>query len=483
MKLITHTIESLGVDINSRSNIIRVLQLVLVMFFLISCDDFVDVDLPINKLTAETVFEDAGTVEVALKGIYSELRDSFLVNDLYEIIGWYTDELDPEVSIPNSPNSFYNHTLLATNSRIEGWWNNAYNLIFLANAFVDGVENSTSLTLEDKNQFTGEALFIRAYLHTLLVELFGPVPYITTTDYITNTTVSRMPVDEVYTNIIIDLTKASTLLGDDISGEGIRVYDAVVDALLARVYLYTQKWEDAEIMASKVIDRFVLEPDLNQVFLKDALGTIWQFKPEIEGKNSLEGASFIFENNPFGKPVLSTSLLNTFEFFNIFDRDLRRDKWIRTVTGTNGTWRHSYKYKEGVNPTTITNAQGEEVAASLEYSIVFRLAEQYLIRAEARVQLAKITGAQEDINFIRNRARLSNTTAATTNELLDAILHERQVELFTEGGHRWFDLKRMGKAAEVLAPIKSGWRDTDILFPIPESEILLNPNLVQNDGY
>ncbi|MDO5969574.1 RagB/SusD family nutrient uptake outer membrane protein, partial [Flavivirga aquimarina] len=123
-------------------------------------------------------------------------------------------------------------------------------------------------------------------------------------------------------------------------------------------------------------------------------------------------------------------------------------------------------------------------ANSEEYPVVFRLAEQYLIRAEARAELGKISEAQSDLNVIRNRAGLGNTTASTKEALRDAILDERQVELFTERGHRWFDLKRRGEAADVLAPLKPSWQDTDVLFPIPESELLLNPNLLpQNDGY
>jgi hypothetical protein len=107
-----------------------------------------------------------------------------------------------------------------------------------------------------------------------------------------------------------------------------------------------------------------------------------------------------------------------------------------------------------------------------------------LIRAEARTHLEDINGARQDIDIIRNRAGLGNTDAATVNGLLEAVLHERQVELFLELGHRFFDLKRMGSADAVLSPIKLGWDATDVLLPIPESEILLNPNLLpQNPGY
>jgi hypothetical protein len=115
------------------------------------------------------------------------------------------------------------------------------------------------------------------------------------------------------------------------------------------------------------------------------------------------------------------------------------------------------------------------------------LAEQFLIRAEARAkQNNKLIGsnsAESDINVIRNRAGLLNTSAATQEELLSEIERERRVELFVEWGHRWLDLKRSGRASAVLSLIKPLWDDTDVLYPIPYSERLLNPKLTQNFGY
>jgi hypothetical protein len=155
------------------------------------------------------------------------------------------------------------------------------------------------------------------------------------------------------------------------------------------------------------------------------------------------------------------------------DGDLRRTKWVGEVSDGTQTWYFPFKYKQQFNTGT-----------SLEYSKVFRLAEQYLIRAEARAMTGNISGAQQDLNSVRNRAGLESTTASTSEQLRDAIISERRFELFTEFGHRWFDLRRTGTAEVVLAPIKPGWRNTDLLLPIPESELLANPNLnPQNPGY
>ena len=119
-----------------------------------------------------------------------------------------------------------------------------------------------------------------------------------------------------------------------------------------------------------------------------------------------------------------------------------------------------------------------------EYSILLRLAEQYLIRAEARLYLGDLDGAKTDLNLIRNRAALPPITTNIEDELKLAIENERRHELFTEQGHRWFDLKRTARANEILGPIKPNWHNTDILLPIPETELNLNPNLQpQNPGY
>jgi hypothetical protein len=123
--------------------------------------------------------------------------------------------------------------------------------------------------------------------------------------------------------------------------------------------------------------------------------------------------------------------------------------------------------------------------------MVLRLGEQYLIRAEARAQQGKVTGAgsaEEDLDAIRTRAGLSPTTASTQAQMLDAILQERRVELFAEWGHRWLDLKRtntIDQVMSVVAPSKGGvWESYKALYPIPFNELLLNPKLKpQNPGY
>jgi hypothetical protein len=115
---------------------------------------------------------------------------------------------------------------------------------------------------------------------------------------------------------------------------------------------------------------------------------------------------------------------------------------------------------------------------------MLRLAEQYLIRAEARAKLGKLAEARTDVDAVRSRAGLAGLNSSLNQtQLLSAIETERLHEFFGEFGHRWLDLKRTDRATAVLSPIKSNWQATDVLYPIPQAQILINNKLTQNPGY
>lgn len=441
-----------------------------------SCEDALEVEKPVGQIPIEEVFNDEGTATAAVSTLYAKLRDqAFLTGNLSgtsHAMGLYADELD-YYDTPGFPlESVYTHQVLPSNTVISSLWNETYQIIYLSNAVLEGVSSSSELAQNFKNQLRGEALFIRALSHFYLVNLYGTIPYITTTDYVVNSEVERLPVTSVYEMLRSDLLEAKTLLGTDyISSERVRANTYVVSALLARVYLYLEQWQDAEMESSLLLDNatlFALEPKVQDEFLKESTSAIFQFKPKNEGDNTLEAAVFKFESAPPPRTALTPSLVNSMD-----ESDQRKIHWIGEVTNGTDTFYFPNKYKENTNTGT-----------SVEYSIVFRIAEQYLIRSEARLMQGNITGAKEDLNSILNRAGLEDTNAATTSGLLEAIIDERRFELFTEFGHRWFDLRRYGLANEVLVPIKPGWKPTDVLLPLPEDELLINPNLnPQNPGY
>lgn len=442
----------------------------------IACDDFVDVEVPQNQLVANTVFEESATANAVMTDIYAKMRDAGMLtgqaSGLSHLLGNYADELDFYGGAQHLTVPFYNNSLLAVNTDVKNLWNNAYKQLYSANAVIKGVSMAVNLPEAERNQLRGEALFVRAMLHFYLSQLYGNVPYVTTTDYEINSKVPRNTVAEVYTFAAEDLENAIVLLDADYKTEGrVRPNKFVAYALLARIKLYAGAWDEASNAASAVLNEtgiYTLETELDKVFLSSSSSTLWQFMPKNAGGNTAEGNTFIFNSGPPTLSALGDELLMAFEA-----GDLRKELWTRTITNANGSWTHAYKYK-----------QRSATGSSVENSIVFRLSEVYLVRAEARARAGELIGAKEDLNIIRNNAGLGDTDATTQEEIIAALLHERRVELFTEFGHRFFDLKRFGKADVVLHAVKTGWEVTDVLFPLPQVEIDLNPALLpQNSGY
>ncbi len=180
------------------------------------------------------------------------------------------------------PNLLQNLNETYTNSLSSNFplplWSNLYSCIYQANSALEGLNKSTTLSVPIKNQLIGEAIFIRAFCNFYLVNIFGDVPLITTTDYLSNQSLARTSTAEVYDHIITDLKRAKDLLTVDflapdgsLTTDRVRPNKGAASALLSRVYLYTQKWDSAEAEASELIQNsnYELLPDLNAVFLKN----------------------------------------------------------------------------------------------------------------------------------------------------------------------------------------------------------------------
>lgn len=464
----------------NKQNIIRFIGSAVIWCLLqsvfVSCDSFVDVEQPNSQLTSEAVFTDYTTATAAMKDIYAKMRDGGLLTGkplgLSHLLGLYTDELVYYQTGITTAEPFYNNGLTATNSFVQELWTSAYSQIYAANAVIKGVTHSTALSVAQQHQLIGEALFVRALLHSYLAGVYGGCPYISTVDYQQNSTVNRLSQVQVYALCIADLEAATALLPEVYVGAGrVRPNQFVAKALLSRLYLYNGQWAEASNAASAVLNEtgvYVWEANLDKVFLKGCSSTIWQFAATSATANTQEGALFVFNAGPPPTVSLSSILYQSFEV-----GDKRKSRWIRIITKGSSTWYHAYKYKQGIGAATST-----------EYSVMLRLAEQYLIRAEARAQQEDLIGAKEDLNFVRNTAGLGNTTALTSSEILEAILTERRFEFFTEIGQRFFDLQRNGKLDTSLSAVKPGWNSTDGLWPVSQSELLINPNLApQNVGY
>src|SRR5690606_31276304 len=228
----------------------------------------------------------------------------------------------------------------------------------------------------------------------------------------------------------------------------------------------------SEVISQK--NKYEILKNLDLVFLANSREAIWQLSPIGRGNIFIEtndGSNFIIHPR---FPVLSSLKLTDY-FVNSFQTwDNRLSHWINFHEGLGAYYPYKYKVRESTS-SEIT-----------EYSMVLRLAEQYLIRAEARTMQENISGAISDLDIIRNRAGLDLISITNPDikkeKLLNLIINERTKELFTEWGHRWMDLKRTGRADKVLGNENPHWHNTSLLFPIPEIERSKNSNLSQNIG-
>lgn len=459
---------------------IRITLIIVFAYCLNGCKKFVDIEPSPNLILSEKLFENETTALSAVNGVYLQMRvpSPALANGTLSIYaGLGSDELTTS-STTLEFDAFYKNSILATSTVVNTQiWSSAYKVIYRTNSIIENLAKSNALSPSTKNQLTGEMKVVRALYYFYLVNLFGEVPLITSTDYQANSVISRRPVTQVYDQVISDLKDARTLLSTTYPSSGkVRPNKWSAIALLSRVYLFRENWAEAENEASSIIssnDYSLANISATNAFAKNSTETIWELASQNESRNTVEGSQFI-PSSSSSRPTfpLSSYLLNAFE-----TGDLRK-----VTTGTNG-WLGKNTVS-GVDYYFPRKYKARTASPVSEYEIVFRLAEQYLIRAEARVQQGKVVEAIADLNVIRNRAGLLNTTATNQISVLSAIQQERRVELFAEWGNRWFDLKRYGLATTILAPLKgSNWQETDILLPIPFTEIQINTSLVQNPGY
>ena len=444
----------------------------LALLSLNSCKKLISVKPSGTQLLTSDVFTDSATVQETLAGLYVTLSNDYgaYSYSTSTIPGFTADELS---YVGNTYNQYIVNGIPITDPNVAAIWSNSYNVIYVANSIIEGVAGSSGISAAFKNQATAEAEFIRAFCYFHLVNFFGDVPLILTTNVAANSLLSRTPTAQVYSQMVSDLTFAQSNLPADYSissGTRTRANKWVATALLARVYLYTSDWVDAEAQATAVIGNtalFSLPTNLTTVFTPASTEAIWQFYNQLDGYTQY--ASTVLPNPVSQVPtyILTPELVNAFE-----PGDARQTNWTSTLVYGGTTYTYPAKYK--------SLATG----ANAEYYTILRLAEQYLIRAEARAEQNNVTGAQADISAIRNRAGLAGTTASNQTSLLAAVAQERRVELNCEWGHRWFDLKRTGTVDAVIGALKPAtWKPTAALYPIPSSELLLDANLVQNPGY
>ncbi|MDM1295811.1 RagB/SusD family nutrient uptake outer membrane protein [Sphingobacterium sp. N143] len=435
-----------------------------------SCEKFVDLGAPPTQVIAGDAFASDASANSVVRGLYNTVLSINLSGTSSFYTGIAADDLQYNATDPSLA-EFASNSILNSNGYVANFWYTSYQLIKNTNNAISGLEASGTLSPSVKAQLLGEAKFLRAYAYFYLVNLYGDVPLQLRDDLhaFEDASLPRATTPQVYSQIISDLKDAESSMAvsyDATASPRGRANKAAARALLARVYLYQQDYQQAAELATSVLesaDYGMPSPDKN--FVNSSNEVILQLGNQ--SGVTVFGSNYITAPTAIPSYTLPEAVYQSFEA----PTDLRQTNWISPKTISGKTYYAISKYK-------VASGTGNE------YHVLLRLAEQYLIRAEARAKLNDLPAARADIDAVRSRAGLPAISSSLNQaQLLQAIETERQHEFFGEYGHRWFDLKRTGRATAVLAPLKTNWQATDVLLPIPQSQLLINTQLTQNPGY
>ena len=436
------------------------------LFVTVSCD--VTNQKPGQSLPSEDVLTTEQGANAALTGAYDAYQDAITYDYRFtELAGDYADHTGSYPSWANVDQ----HNMLPPNAEARDFWINSYDLINIANnliANIPGIEQE-GFSDAEKNRIVAEAQVLRALSYHSLVRFFGGVPLITspTTTLSEEDNVAKSAVSAVYDQIIADLTSAESALGASGSANATRITGYTAKALLARVNLYAGNYSAAETYATEIINS-------GEFALGDYAGL---FGDAVGGSEAIFVLSFTTEDS------------NNLSFFARPNGAGGRYEY-----GPSGTYTAAFNAEDERVSANILNIAGNSILGKYhtiegnDDVIIVRLAEMYLIRAEARGMQDDYAGAAEDLNTIQRRAYGDDITVAQTYDyaaadvnsdetLLDAVLYQRGIELAQEG-HRWHDLNRTGRSTAVF-----GIDEEMTLWPIPQRDINSNPNLEQNPGY
>lgn len=458
-----------------------------------SCEDFLDTS-PKSFVTPEQFSNSRSWAEASLAGVYSTFHSEYYQFDMF-INGDVTS--DVAYAGGDNPANFEIDDLAVTptNGNVKRDWEYLYSAIGTANVFLDKIDSIQDANLPQvlKDQLKGEVRFIRAVHYFNLVRLWGGVPLVTKSNSAASATLPRATEAEVYNQIISDLLYATQNCRQSGVDAG-RVRKGAAFGLLAKVYASgpQKDWTKVNQYCDSVmsdgqyglLDNYEFLFDGNHENSSEALFEI-QFVANIAGRwgvqmflpPSLSGDGWKKFNTP------SKELINAYENENDNVRKSAGILW-EDVTGkySDDIWGNNMPF-----PFKAKSANGWNSGNNIIY---LRLADIILLKAEALNETGNLEGAKVELNKIRTRARLTPADPATQDDMSLAIEKERFLELALEG-HRWFDLKRTGRALEVMKAStsrKPGISYTyidanDLLWPVPQSEMDKNPNLVQNPGY
>jgi tetratricopeptide (TPR) repeat protein len=491
----------------------KYILILLVAFFiqLVGCDDLEY--FPSDQLTSETVQSSEELLENVTIGTYSRLREREycrLRHFLHELPG---DDLAWCKQSGDHICNTYGYQRIVHSSAARQIWQQAYYGIYSANKtieIIDGMENPSEKMLNIK----GENLFIRGLMHFDLVKIFArPYPQNPESNLgvmIRNNTdqyalPARSTVKETFDFIVNDFLQSAELMKENKSS--IFASKEAAWAMLSRIYLYMENYDKAIEYADKVINsgryELVTTQQLSEYYTilpENNPETIFAIKlqaSENMGKSSIGslyhedgGWGEIFVSKPFRQLIYQNPNDERIKFIDPkYTLDNEGNK-IPSDTEESG-----YVVEKRLGYSKYFNLKYtlEGGVKMLSSPIVIRLAEMYLNKAEAFAKKGEEPEAIEMVNIIRQRAGLAGDELFSSDNLkgyqsvLDLVLDERRLELAYEG-HRAYDVYRNNRSMDRSFTHGEAWAGPQLIPPtselivhfIPENEITLNPNLVQN---
>lgn len=450
------------------------------VFSVTSCEDLVQTE-PRQSISFEQGTGDITGIRAILISVYDRLQvSSYYGQQMMLAPDVLSDNLRQTSSNSNRYTFFQNNTF---GTHINRWQGGSYAAINEVNMVLENIDK-VSTTDAEKTQIKGEAYFLRALLYFDLARIYGYEPGKEVNGWKKSVIIrtsstsaasqadlkTRATNDEVYALITSDLKSAIAALTPNATPY--RANKAAAEALLARVSLYAGKYDDAikystDALASTTktlvsganyVAAFNSQPhpesvfEINYVQATETLGA-------NESLNSLT-------NNPVGGWA---DIVPTSDLLSLYETNDVRKAQFKAAKKASEDVNFTSKYSASVGPFT-------------DNVPVIRISEIYLIRAEAYAEKGILVEALADLNMLRNRANASLVVAATKQDVINAILRERRLELAFEG-HRFFDLKRRGLPIYKVGSVEIPYTDPRVLGPIPATEINLNPKLEQNPGY
>jgi starch-binding outer membrane protein, SusD/RagB family len=388
-------------------------------------------------------------------------------------------------------------TFNSLNGNIARDWSDCYSVIGVANNAIAQVKTSKDplLTADRKNRIIGETRFMRAFEYFDAVRLWGQLPLVinpidpsSSESLIKTSGGLRSPVDSVYTAILSDCWFALAMVGDvGADPSKFTVSKGAVDALLAKVYatMSPAKWDSVAYYCDQAIPHYTLltnYADLFDINHKNNSESIWEI--QYDGYSSSVGNWIPSQFIGGGWKKFETP---TNDLINAFQAEGDNVRFNASITIVTYGWPDKY----WTTPTSYpVLSKYTDPNNGLNNMYMIRLADILLLRAEAYNAKSDIANAALMVNKVRARVGLAPTTAASQGDMALAIEKERRLELAFEG-QRWFDLVRTGRAIAVMNVQKDASgnslnynvKNYQLIYPVPQTQLDLNPLLTQNDGY